>query len=62
MQEFAIILIAILTIGYVGRKIYLFLTRIGSSDPCGGCQGCALHDELRAKMKGSCSEKDSFNP
>lgn len=61
MQEFAIIIIGILTIGYVGWKIYRFLTRPDMSNPCAGCRGCSLKEEMKkAKHKNTCPDKDSL--
>lgn len=52
-QEIAIILIGLLTIGYVGWKIYSALTRrFDPADPCAGCSGCALKEEMKKKKKG----------
>ncbi|MDF9829863.1 FeoB-associated Cys-rich membrane protein [Parabacteroides sp. PF5-6] len=48
-QEVAILIIGVLTIGYVGWKVYRFLTRPDTADPCAGCAGCALKEELKAK-------------
>ena len=47
-QEIAIILIGLLTIGYVGWKIYSALTRPSRpGDSCAGCKGCSLKEEIR---------------
>lgn len=51
-QEIAVILIGIGVIVYVGWKIYTFFTtpRL-PGNPCSGCKGCALQNELGAARK-----------
>jgi len=42
-QEIAIIIIGIITILYVGIKLYKTFTRPPKADdPCFGCSGCSL--------------------
>ncbi len=54
-QEIAIIVIGIGVIVYIGLKIYRFITRPQDSNPCAGCPGCALKDEI--KDKDDCPDK-----
>lgn len=52
LQEIAVILIGIGVIAYVGGKIYtLFTPPRQPGNPCSGCKGCALQDELRPSDK-----------
>lgn len=60
MQEVIVIIIGILTVGYIGWKVYRFLTRPDTANPCAGCPGCALKDEMKAKIKDTCPDKDSL--
>ena len=47
-QEIAIIIIGILTVLYVGWKIYKMLTTPKDPDnPCSGCSGCSLKDQIK---------------
>ncbi|RHJ84382.1 FeoB-associated Cys-rich membrane protein [Parabacteroides sp. AM08-6] len=48
-QEIAIIIIGVITIGYIGWKIYSFLTQSSNTDMpcCHGCSKCALKNEMK---------------
>ena len=51
-QEIAIIIIGILTVLYVGWKIYKMLTTPKDQDnPCSGCSGCSLKDQIKTKKE-----------
>lgn len=55
-QEIAIIIIGIAVAGYVLWKIYKFVTTPrDTNNPCGGCSGCALKDQIKEKKQ--CPEK-----
>ncbi|MDR1676621.1 MAG: hypothetical protein LBR86_09165 [Tannerella sp.] len=43
-QEIAIILIGILTAGYIVRKLYRRFTSSAANSPCAGCGGCRQPD------------------
>lgn len=57
-QEIAIILIGIITIAYVGMKFYKSLTtKRNLENPCCGCKGCSLKEEIMKKsMNGTCKK------
>lgn len=44
-QEIVIIIIGVVVFGYVGYKIYCFITK--SVSPCDSCIGCALKEQLK---------------
>jgi hypothetical protein len=46
-QDIAIITIAIVVIGYLGHRIYVFFTKPVS--PCDNCVGCSLKEQLKNK-------------
>lgn len=49
-QEATIVLIGILTLAYVGRKIYLLFAKPKDpGSPCSGCSGCALKEQIQNK-------------
>ncbi|MBR1546193.1 MAG: FeoB-associated Cys-rich membrane protein [Prevotella sp.] len=48
MQIFLVILILMLAIGYAAWRIYKSLT--APSDPCKGCDGCALKKKSGGKF------------
>ncbi|MBQ4161886.1 MAG: FeoB-associated Cys-rich membrane protein [Parabacteroides sp.] len=49
-QEIAIIIVGLLVILYVGFKFYnLFTKSKYPSDPCAGCTGCTLKEQLKNK-------------
>lgn len=50
-QEIAIILIGIAVIGSIGYKIYRLLATPKKDNPCIGCSGCALKNEMEIKKK-----------
>lgn len=61
-QNIAVIIIGVGTIVFIGRKIYYMLTiPKDPANPCCGCSGCALKDNIetinkRKKNKKSCPE------
>ena len=52
MQEVAIAIILLLCVGYAAYRIYLAVKR--AKDPCYGCEGCALRDQMGKK---SCDKR-----
>ena len=52
MQEITIAIILIVCVGYAARRIYLAVKR--AKDPCYGCEGCALRDQMKKK---SCDKR-----
>lgn len=50
MWQYVVLAIVILSaIGYVAYRTWQ--TFRVASDPCHGCAGCAIHDQLKAKQK-----------
>ena len=50
MWQYVVLAIVILSaIGYVAYRTWQ--TFRAASDPCHGCAGCAIHDQLKAKQK-----------
>lgn len=53
-QEIAVIIIGILTIFFIARRIFRIFTSLKApEDPCRGCSGCALKEELANSKKKS---------
>lgn len=51
-QNIAVIIIGLITIAYIGRKIYRMLTTSKDPDsPCSGCSGCTLKDQINENKK-----------
>lgn len=52
-QEIAVLCTGILTLAYLGWKVYNFFTSScrPSSGLCGGCSGCSLHEEIKKNKK-----------
>ena len=49
MWQYVVLAIVILSaIGYVAYRTWQTLR--AASDPCHGCAGCAIHDQLKAKQ------------
>ena len=47
MQEIVIAIILLLCVGYAAYRIYRAVKR--ANDPCYGCEGCALRDQMKKK-------------
>ena len=58
-QEIAVIIIVILTVGYIIYKTYHYFIKPPS--PCDDCDGCALKDELKGN-KTTCKDFKSKGP
>jgi hypothetical protein len=54
-QDITIIAIAMVVIGYLGRRIYVFFAKPVS--PCDNCAGCSLKEQLKSK-KTECPERN----
>ncbi len=52
-------LIVLAAAGYAGYRIYKALKAAG--DPCLGCAGCPMHDQLMKKRKQGDKKPDCFN-
>lgn len=51
-QEIGILIIGILTVAYVGWKLYKTITTPRDSEnPCSGCSGCALKNQIKTKSQ-----------
>ena len=48
-QYVVLVIVLISAFGYVVYRIWQAFR--SASDPCHGCAGCALHDQLKAKQK-----------
>ena len=54
LQTLIVIICIVLAVGYACRRVYLLVAR--RRDPCYGCSGCALKQQVRHK-KQVCDKK-----
>ena len=58
-QIAAVVIIIVLALSHAGYRIYKALRAAG--DPCYGCAGCAIHDQLLKKRKEGSKKPACFN-
>lgn len=54
-QYILIALILVAALGYVARQVYRAFSHGG--DPCHGCSGCTMHQQLKDRKDKTCQEK-----